>query len=109
MKDEQAMQEARQEAIALARKLVTARDAAQRMEDARDAAIRRAASLGAHRDDLARDLHINRSRLFVILNEPDTEDPALWEWLDQQEAIAVERWEASGREGLPDDYWPATL
>lgn len=82
---------------------------ADRVEAARDAAIRRAAALGASRTELARRVGVHRSRLYVVLEEPDTEDPALWEWLSEQDDIAEQRWESNDHEGSVDDYWPSKL
>jgi len=107
--DPLAADEAFVDAVLLGKRTRAARDAADRMEGARDAAIRKAARLGVNRNALARELGIVRSRLYVILNEPDEDDPALWEWLDEQQTIAYERWDASGQEGSVDDYWPTTL
>jgi DNA invertase Pin-like site-specific DNA recombinase len=97
------------EAIRLSERLDEIRAVAKQVEAARDAAIRRAASEGVSRVQLAKSLGLARSRLYVVLNEPSEDDEDLYEWLANQEEAAHERWFANGQEGAPDDYWPSTL
>lgn len=101
--------------IALADAVRDMRAALSRLEAARDAAIRRhAAQPGVNRVHLARALGIARSRLYGILEPPVVvdEDGRAWvdtELLERADALwdeALWRWDQSGHEGNPDDYFP---
>jgi DNA invertase Pin-like site-specific DNA recombinase len=107
--DTTAVEEAVALAIGLSVRTRSAREMAERVEAARDAAIRRATSLGVNREEFARQLGIARSRLYVVMNEPNEDDPELWEWLAQMDDLALDRWHQNDEEGSPDDYWPGTL
>jgi hypothetical protein len=95
--------------VRLSVRLRAARAMAERIEAARDAAIRTAAASGVSRVDLARQLGVARSRLYVILEQPADDDGDVFEWLATLEEAAYARWESNGNEGDPDDYWPSTL
>lgn len=87
------------------------RAAVERMEDIRDAAIRRyCARAGVNRSELARELGMSRAGLYKVLalahgedGEPDVD--AL-EYLDRLWDIALDAWQSAGFEGDPDEYFP---
>jgi len=89
----------------------TLRAAADRMMRMRDEAIRQADAAGVMtRVELAKFVGVDRSRLYVILANPDPDDEALAEHLFESMAElvqeAVSRWESSDYDGSPDDYFP---
>lgn len=101
--------------VALSQGVRDLRDAVESLEAVRDAAIRRhCARPGVNRVHLARALGISRSRLYAILEPPIVTAEDGEEWLDDSAVEradslwfeAVSRWENSGHEGTPDDYFP---
>jgi hypothetical protein len=104
----------------LQRSVEALRTAVERLEGLRDATIRQhCRDPKVNRSHLAAALGLSRSRLYGILEPPvitDPEDPA-YGWADEAQAeraeelwdIAIHRWELSGREGDPEDFYPVEL
>jgi len=103
----------------LSRAIVELRSALARVEDSRDALIRRLDGAATNRTLIADVAGLTRGRVWQIINptyrgeldedaEPDFE---LLEFADRLWEHAVDQWMESGREGSPDDYFPidATL
>lgn len=101
--------------IALAQAVRDMRAAVESLEAARDAAIRRHCErLEVNRVQLARALGLSRARLYAILeplvvaDEDGRQYPDI-DAIERADALwqeAVSRWQESGGEGSPDDYFP---
>lgn len=106
----------RAQVIALAHAVYAMRDALNRLESMRDAAVRRYDRSGRiNRAALARDMGMSRSRFYDIVDPeiqlaPDGElDFVDFEAIERADALweaAIDRWEAADREGDVDDYFP---
>lgn len=87
-------------------RILTVRAQLKKLEEARDLAIRQLDESKFNRAEIARQLGLNRSTIYLAFAKPGDEDDALYEWLAEVNQEALERWEASGQIGEPDDYFP---
>ncbi len=105
-----------QQLRAMSRSIREMRSALERLESARDAAIRRLDAEGViARTALARELGMTRGRIWQIINpawrsaddaaDPDV-DVELLEFADELWERAVDAWHDAGAVGSPDDFFP---